>query len=184
MTTDEEKDAFEFLKSIFGTDKTQPENKTQTPPLPPKDKQEDGVMSVGVFTAIRGPDNSFLLVQHAYGDKKLSLPGGKLEQGELVPNGGCRETLEEAGITVKISRLVGIFSLRKTFGLAILLEGEITGGRLKPDHKETSYCDFFKISELKPEEIYPAQLSLLMWADKTKERTTPVYGWLTVPPTP
>lgn len=142
------------------------------------------VMSVGVFVAIRRPDNSFLLVRHAYGDKKWSLPGGKLEQEELVPDGAKRETKEEAGVVVEIIRQVGIFSLRKTFGMAILLEGRIIGGELKPDGKETSDCGFFKIEELKLEEIYPAQLSLLMWAEKTQEKTTPVYGWLTVPPTP
>lgn len=142
------------------------------------------VMSVGVFVAIRGPDNSFLLVKHAYGEQKWSLPGGKLEQGELVPDGGKRETLEEAGIVVDIIRQVGIFSLRKTFGMAILLEGRIVGGQLKPDGKETSDCGFFKIEELRPEEIYPAQRSLLMWADATEGRVMPVYGWLSVPPTP
>ncbi|OGM99818.1 MAG: hypothetical protein A2736_03205 [Candidatus Yanofskybacteria bacterium RIFCSPHIGHO2_01_FULL_41_27] len=141
-------------------------------------------MSVGVFVAIRGPDNSFLLVKHAYGERKWSLPGGKLEQGELVPNGGQRETLEEAGVIVQIIRQVGIFSLRKTFGIAILLEGRIIGGKLKPDNKETSDCGFFKIDELRQEEIYPAQLSLLMWADATEGRTMSVYGWLSVPPTP
>ncbi len=140
------------------------------------------VMSVGVFVAIRGPDNSFLLVKHAYGEQKWSLPGGKLEQGELVPTGGKRETLEEAGVVVQIERLVGIFSLRKTFGLAILLEGRILYGELRPDGKETSDCRFFKIKELKRKEIYPAQLSLLKWSEATEESIVPVYGWLTVPP--
>ncbi|OGN08943.1 MAG: hypothetical protein A3C64_01235 [Candidatus Yanofskybacteria bacterium RIFCSPHIGHO2_02_FULL_41_12] len=149
-------------------------------------------MSVGVFVAVRkhkydedfGYDNHFLLVKHNYGERKWSLPGGKLEQGELVPNGGRRETFEEASVVIKIKRLKGIFSLRKSFGLAILLEGQILNGKPKPDGKETSDCGFFKIAEIKPEEIYPAQLSLLMWAEKTRDRITPVYGWLSVPPTP
>lgn len=187
MENDTKEDVFEFLKSIFGKTGVPTESTSSKEDKIPKQKDEQGeglAMSVGVFVALRGPNDSFLLVQHAYGDKKLSLPGGKLEQGELIPDGGCRETFEEAGCIVKIERLVGIFSLKKTFGLAILLEGEIIGGRLTPDHKETSYCEFFKISELKPEEIYPAQLSLLMWTEATKGRKTPVYGWLTVPPTP
>ncbi len=188
MANNGQDDVFDFLKGIFGHDGERPESERtdngQSKAPPPNEKQEDGIMSVGVFVAIRGADDSFLLVQHAYGDQKLSLPGGKLEQGELVPGGGRRETLEEAGVIVEIGRLVGIFSLRKKFGLAILLEGKIVGGQLRPDHKETSFCEFFKISKLKPEEIYPAQLSLLMWMEKTKNQTAPVYGWLSVPPTP
>lgn len=187
MADEKDGNTFEFLKDIVDGNETFPEwmfqNKDKMPP-PQEDKPKDGEMKVGVFAALRGPNDTFLLVQLTYKGQKLSLPGGKLKQGELALDGCLREVLEETGITAKLDRLVGVFSQRKDYGLVLLFEGRITGGQLKPDHKETSYCGFFKISELKPEEIYPAQLSLLIWADKTKGRTTPVYGWLTVPPTP
>lgn len=186
MADKENDGVFEFLKDVL-KDEAFPEwvfrNKDKAP-LPEEDKPKDDKMKVGVFAALRGPNDSFLLVQLSYKGQKFSLPGGKLKQGELAPDGCLRKVLEKSGVTAKLDRLVGVFSQRKDYGLVLLFEGRITGGQLRPDHKETSYCGFFKISELKPEEIYPAQLSLLMWTEKTKGRTSPVFGWLTVPPTP
>lgn len=40
---------------------------------------------------------------------KWSFPGGKLEQGEGIPEAARREVREEAGINVKIQGLIGIY---------------------------------------------------------------------------
>ena len=38
-----------------------------------------------------------------------SIPGGRLELGETVRQAVCREVLEETGLTVETSQLLGIF---------------------------------------------------------------------------
>ena len=38
-----------------------------------------------------------------------SIPGGRLELGETVRDAVCREVLEETGLTVETSQLLGIF---------------------------------------------------------------------------
>lgn len=39
-----------------------------------------------------------------------NLPGGGLEDGETVEEGVARETLEEVGLPIRITRLVGVYS--------------------------------------------------------------------------
>ncbi|MCB9110039.1 MAG: NUDIX domain-containing protein [Anaerolineales bacterium] len=49
-----------------------------------------------------------LLKSPRYGD--WEFPGGQIEEGETIPKGLEREVLEETGIVVKITSLIGIYS--------------------------------------------------------------------------
>src|SRR5262249_32934936 len=130
-------------------------------------------------------DESFLLVRHAYKEQKLSLPGGGVNEGELFWQAAVRETLEETGAHIRIERHIGIFSLRYCHAHVVLYEGVIVGASLMPKRNETSQVSFFRIEDLAPAQIYPAQLSLLMWASRPpRENGIPLEGYLTVPPTP
>jgi 8-oxo-dGTP diphosphatase len=59
------------------------------------------------FTLITDPETSRILIVHnRRGD--WSLPGGAREQGETLAETAIRETAEEAGVTVKINKLVAV----------------------------------------------------------------------------
>ena len=141
--------------------------------------EERKLASVGVFVVVRA-HNRILLVRHAYGTRKWSLPGGGLEQGELIHDAGRRETKEETGLDVQIGRQIGIFSLRKEKGIVILLEGHVIGGTLEViNGNEISDCYYFERNEIPIEETHAAQLSLI--AQAYEAHPVPVYDWL-IPP--
>ena len=139
----------------------------------------DNWMDVGVFVVVRDASSRFLLVKHNYGQKKWSLPGGKLEQAELVPVGAKREVQEETGLEVEIGELVGMFPLRLKRGLVILFEAIKTGGILYPENGEISECRYWRINEIDSSEIYPAQLALLYRAECFRNNgRNLIHDWL------
>jgi ADP-ribose pyrophosphatase YjhB (NUDIX family) len=52
---------------------------------------------------------SLLLIRRADNDN-WALPGGAVDIGESLPSAGVRETLEETGVRVEITGLVGIYT--------------------------------------------------------------------------
>lgn len=151
--------------------------------------------SFGVFAAIRNLTwekvdyQSFWLVKHSYGEKKWSLPGGGLELGEKIDQGVKRETKEETGFEIEIvNPPIGIFSLRKSLGIAVLFSGHIVGGTNNPNPNEISECRAFNFEDMvimaERGEIYPAQFGLVrqaMRAVLTKQSQWPIYDWLIKP---
>lgn len=147
--------------------------------------------SFGVFVAIRSRGwstrpNNFLLVRHNYGEKKWSLPGGGLNQGEEADVGVIREAKEETGLDIGICHPhIGIFPLKKSLGMVILFEGHIIGGNGGQFHpvnqEEISDCRFFTFQEIAAmharKEIYPAQFELMELARLVNRKCWPVYDW-------
>ncbi|MEK7125137.1 MAG: NUDIX hydrolase [Patescibacteria group bacterium] len=146
------------------------------------------MLSVGVFALARDPEDParFALVQHAYNSGQWSLPGGRLEQGELVSVGLAREVKEETGLDVDIGQLIGIFSLKKKPGLVILHEATVVGGIVCPnDPAEIKQCRFLSVDDafLMKDEIYPAQRAMITWSEPVRMGAVkvPFEGFL-VPP--
>lgn len=110
-----------------------------------------------------------------------TLPGGELEFQELPTICAEREAKEEAAIDIKITRLLGIFSQKKTPGIVILLERKVISGVPTPDGSETSECRFFSTEELDAisKEVKPAQLSMVHQVLRATE--IPIYNHF-VPP--
>lgn len=52
-----------------------------------------------------------LLVKEAYDRRRYTFPGGALEPGESQLEAVVRETREEAGVTVAVEHLVGMYRL-------------------------------------------------------------------------
>lgn len=66
-------------------------------------------MSSGVKGVVRSGDR-VLLVQQTYGDRLLwNLPGGFVQRGETVAETLVREMLEECGLEVRISFMLGVY---------------------------------------------------------------------------
>lgn len=150
----------------------------------------DKKLSLGIFGICKDVKGEYLMVRHNYGLKKWSLPGGGFEQGEFFTDACIRETLEETGLTVRVKRLIGQFTLYKSKGGLILYETEIVSGFINPsDPDEISACDLFnkgEITELwESGLVYDAQYSLILCSEMApRPDGLPIEAWLTVPPKP
>lgn len=78
------------------------------------------------------------------------LPSGGVEEGESLAEAALRETKEETGVDVELTRLVGVYS--RLGGMpdvhAILFAGKPIGGELKPQPGETIEVKYFAFDEL------------------------------------
>lgn len=57
-------------------------------------------------------------------------PGGFLESDETAAQGAIRETLEETGLIVEPTRIVGLYSRPQAAVVVVAYEARITGGRM------------------------------------------------------
>lgn len=66
--------------------------------------------TLGVKVAVR-VEGGVLLVRHAYSDRRLALPGGRVRRGESVRAAASREAAEELGVEIDeaVWQLVGVF---------------------------------------------------------------------------
>lgn len=85
------------------------------------------------------------------------LPGGAMDPGESASEAAIREVLEETGLVVEVTKLVGVYSTpdrvtRYPDGntvqyLALCFEAVVTGGELGLSD-ETTAADWFRFDEL------------------------------------
>jgi ADP-ribose pyrophosphatase YjhB (NUDIX family) len=82
------------------------------------------------------------------------LPGGGVEEGESLAEAAIRETKEETGIDVELTRLVGVYSRLGGLpdGHAVLYEAKPIGGELTSQPGETIDVRYFAFHEI-PNEI-------------------------------
>jgi ADP-ribose pyrophosphatase YjhB (NUDIX family) len=58
-----------------------------------------------------------------------TYPGGYVDRGETVETAARREAAEEAGLEVRLDRLVGVYSYAGQTPVIIVYAGTVTGGR-------------------------------------------------------
>jgi ADP-ribose pyrophosphatase YjhB (NUDIX family) len=85
------------------------------------------------------------------------LPGGHVEAGESVTEACEREVLEETGLKVRVTRLIGVYSNpdqlvvykdgNKAFFVVLSFEAEILGGELTLSDETTAY-GYFSLQEM------------------------------------
>lgn len=82
------------------------------------------------------------------------LPSGGVEDGESLAEAAIRETKEETGIDVELTRVIGVYS--RLGGVpdvhAVLYEAKPIGGKLRVQPGETLEVDYFPFDKL-PEDI-------------------------------
>jgi ADP-ribose pyrophosphatase YjhB (NUDIX family) len=95
------------------------------------------------------------------GDNRLwGIPAGQMELGETPAGTAIRETYEEIGLRIRVTKLMGVYTGSNAFhtypdGNQIQVAGarfraEVVGGDLKPDGYETLDVQWFDVDHLPP----------------------------------
>ena len=100
-------------------------------------------------------DNKILLTKRDDFETWI-LPGGGVEDGESIAQAAIRETKEETGLDVELTKLVGIYSRLGNFlnGHIVLFVGRQIGGEIKCQPGETIAVEWFPFDQI------PSPLSL------------------------
>ena len=117
---------------------------------------KDGKVRLGCSAAIFDEQGRILLTRRA-DNGQWCLPGGRMESGESVAEACEREVLEETGLIVRVTRLVGVYSHpdqlviypdgNKAHIVALHFEAEVIGGELGLSDETTDY-GYFALQEL------------------------------------
>ena len=70
----------------------------------------DAPLMVSTDMAIFDPSGEKVLLTRRADNGQWCLPGGRLEPGESAAEACAREALEETGLTIRLTRLVGVYS--------------------------------------------------------------------------
>ena len=94
-------------------------------------------------------DNNILLTQRDDFETWI-LPGGGVEDGESIAQAAIRETKEETGLDVELTRLVGIYSRLGNIltGHVVLFVGKQIGGEIKCQEGETIAVEWFPFDQI------------------------------------
>lgn len=115
-------------------------------------------------TAFVLDDESRVLLISRSDNGKWALPGGGQEPGETVAGSAVRETLEETGLQIEVTGLVGIYSnprhviaytdgeVRQQF--SICFRGRVVGGRLQTS-EESPRVDWFTREQVAALDVHP-----------------------------
>lgn len=116
---------------------------------------KEGKLRLGTSAIIFNNERKFLLTKRA-DNGQWCLPGGAVESGESLAEACEREVFEETGLSVRVKRLVGVYSHpdqlvvypdgHKAFIVAIHFEVEAMDGELGLSD-ETSDFGYFTLEE-------------------------------------
>jgi len=124
-----------------------------------------GDLRLGCSAVILDPQGRVLLTRRA-DNGQWCLPGGAMEPGETVSEACEREVLEETGLQVRVTRLVGVYSNRDAlveypdgnrFQIVVLnFEAEVLAGTMTLSD-ETTEIGFFTSEQIKGMDIIGRQ---------------------------
>jgi 8-oxo-dGTP diphosphatase len=90
-----------------------------------------------------------------------SFPAGYVNRGEVLEEAAVREVLEELGVVVRLTGLVGVYSARGESVVLIVYAGEIEGGEPRPDQHEVSEVRRFAPDGLPDDLAFPRDRRVL-----------------------
>jgi len=99
---------------------------------------------VAVGTIIRSDNGRIILVKRAIepGYGKWVFPGGYVDRGEEVREAAVREAKEEAGLDVRLDRLVNVYSYSGRVPVIIVFAATMIGGTLTVDDEGLEAREF------------------------------------------
>lgn len=117
---------------------------------------KQGKLRLGCSAAIFDEDRRILLTRRS-DNGQWCLPGGAMESGETAAEACEREVLEETGLSVRVRRLVGVYSHSdqlvvysdggKFQIVALHFEAEAVGGELGLSNETTDF-GYFTLQEV------------------------------------
>jgi len=112
-----------------------------------------------VAAVIPVEDDRILLVRRAMGPRKGTwvFPGGFVDLGESVEEAAVRETHEETGLSVRLDRLLGVYSRPGEDIVLVVYVGPVVGGTLRAGD-ETQEIAWFSPDSL------PSEAELGFWS--------------------
>jgi 8-oxo-dGTP diphosphatase len=122
------------------------------------------VVTPSVFVAVRDQQGRVLLVQRC-DSGAWEFPGGRMDVGETAVEAAVRETAEEAGLRVRITGLVGLFSdpafvIKPVAGetrqpFVVCFHGVAEWGAPRPDENETVDAGWFEPAQIEAMTLEP-----------------------------
>lgn len=89
---------------------------------------------IGAFAVISDSAGQVLLSRRS-DSGWWNLPGGGVEPHESATEGVVREVLEETGLDVTVSRLVGVYSKPQKHEIVLVFACQVVGGSLEPSEE-------------------------------------------------
>jgi 8-oxo-dGTP diphosphatase len=106
---------------------------------------------------ILGNDDGVLLGRRCIdpGAGLWSFPAGYVNRGEVLEEAAIREVLEELGLAVRLTGLVGVYSHRGEPVVLIVYAGEVEAGEPHADGHEVSEVQRFMLDALPDDMAFP-----------------------------
>jgi 8-oxo-dGTP diphosphatase len=101
----------------------------------------------GAHALVQDGEGRFLVVRPTYQGRSWSLPGGRIERGEIPEVTAARETREETGVAVRVGRL-RLVDTRRSIGVSFIFDAEMTGGALDPQLGEIAEAGWLTRDEI------------------------------------
>ncbi|MGI9148163.1 MAG: NUDIX hydrolase [Chloroflexota bacterium] len=90
-----------------------------------------------------------------------SFPAGYVNRGEVLEEAAAREVLEEFGVGVRLTGLVGVYSERGQPVMLVVYAATVQAGRPRPDGHEVSEVRNFALDELPEDLAFPHDRQVL-----------------------
>jgi ADP-ribose pyrophosphatase YjhB (NUDIX family) len=139
-----------------------------------------GKLRVGASAVIFDETREKVLVTRRSDNGRWCLPSGAVDPGETVEEACIREVLEETGLRVRVTRLIGVYSSpdmlvvypdgNKWHLIAFSFEAEVVGGelRLSDETTEAGYYAIDGLGEIDLMEPYRERIAdALLGQEKT-----------------
>ena len=86
---------------------------------------------------------------------RWSFPAGYVNRGEVLEDAAVREVLEELGVEIRLTGLVGVYSELGEPVVLVVYAGVIEAGTPRPDGHEVSHVERFPLDELPDDLAFP-----------------------------
>lgn len=116
-----------------------------------------GKLRPGAAAIIFDPSRQSVLLTRRADNGRWCLPGGGMDPGESAEEACVREVLEETGLVIQVTRLVGVYTSphilveyadgNKIQPVGFSFEAEVIGGELGLSDETTAY-EYIAIGEL------------------------------------